>query len=843
MGKRHFAPAMALITAMTTTLLTSAAAVAAPEDPLPPSPPRYAATHRAHPGLSIAEEEHDAGEIADRAAEYANQRIAPGTVVPSQAVSTALSDGARLPLTGGLWREVTGQPYDSEPDGYSDPVESNAGAGWGLVGGRTTALASDGRVIYAGSADGGVWRTFDKGGHWYPALAGPSSPSIGALLVDPAHRVWVGTGEANTNSDSYAGQGVYVSEDFGTTFHKVGGTEVDGSQIFRLTRAGDGTIFAATTHGLWRHSPGTSGPWQQVFAPDPNPTHSPYRTNFTTDVQVHGQTVLTAIGWRGTTAPDDLSYNGFYVSTAGGAPGTFHLVHPAGDLDAGDIGRTTFTWTADGKQLWAIVQSPEKLAEGEDTALQGVFLSANGDPAGPWKKVADSDSLGAAGSALQNLPGYHVGVQAWYNQAIFADPADPKHVYLSLEEVFETTDGGATFHIAGPYWNLGLSCNPNCPKTTHPDQHALTIVDNHIWIGSDGGVWHRPLTHHGLGDWTNTNATMHTLQYYGAGTGALPGNKVAYWGGLQDNGTSLLPGRNAPTMLQPAGGDGGMVLVDPRNGNNSVGEYTNLAMYLTTDGGHHFRTISPVCGANADDPNPMPGCDPTARFIAPFVADVSNPGHWVAGGEFIWDDTAAWATKCHSDGCDWKNVHDLGLGSNGAPRLATALAVNGSTTYAAWVAGGGNPGPAFASGIDTDFGGTWHRITAPNLPQRFLAGLTVDPANAGHVYAVYSGYSRHWIPGGGVGHVFESRDGGAHWTDISGNLPDTPGDDLVVAQGHLILATDTGMFISDARTPARWSRFGIGLPGSVINDLTTTPDGTTVVAATHGRGLWQIQLH
>jgi hypothetical protein len=841
-GKRPLALVTVVATAVTTTFLASPAAFAAPGDQLPPSHPLYSATHRPHGQVrTLEEEEHDAGEIADRAAEFANQRIAPGTAVPPEAIRTAWADAAKLDRAGGLWQEVTNQPYDSEPAGYTDPVESNAGTGWGLVGGRTTALAADGPVIYAGAADGGVWRTFDNGGHWLPTLFGLGSQSIGALLVTPNHRVWVGTGEANTNSDSYAGQGVYVSTDFGTTYRKVGGKEIDGAQVFRLVRADDGTIFAATTHGLWRHPADTSGPWQQVFAPDPNPTHSPYRTNFTTDVQIHGSTVVTTIGWRGGTSPDDLSYNGFYVSTAGGAPGTFTKVQPTGDIDAGDIGRTTFAYTPKGA-LWATVESPEKLAEGEDTVLQGVFVSASGDPAGPWKKVADSDSLGAAGSALQNLDGYHVGVQAWYNQALTVDPADGNHVYVSLEEVFETTDGGATFHVAGPYWNLGLACDPNCPKTTHPDQHALAVVGGHIWAGNDGGVWHRPLTHHGLGDWSNTNTTLHTLQYYGAGTGSLPGNKVAYWGGLQDNGTSLLPGRNAPTMLQPAGGDGGNVLVDPRNGNNSVGEYTNLAMYLTTDGGHHFRTISPVCFANPDDQVEMPGCDPTARFIAPFVADVNDPNHWVAGGEFVWDDHASWNTRCHHDACDWKNVHDLGLGSNGGPRLATALAVNGTTTYAGWVAGGGNPGPAFASGIDTNYGGTWHTVTAPNLPQRFLPSLRVDPRDAGHVYAVYSGYSRHWIPGGGVGHVFESRDGGAHWTDISGNLPDTPGDDLVIVHDTLVLATDTGVFTTSTRHPGRWSRLGFGLPESVVNGLAVTPDGESVVAVTHGRGLWQLRV-
>jgi hypothetical protein len=272
----------------------------------------------------------------------------------------------------------------------------------------------------------------------------------------------------------------------------------------------------------------------------------------------------------------------------------------------------------------------------------------------------------------------------------------------------------ASFHVAGPYWNIGLSCNPNCPNTTHPDQHALAFTAGQLWAGNDGGVWHRSLAQRGLGGWVDTNST---LQYYGAGTGRLPGGQVAYWGGLQDNSTSVLNGVRAREMIQPADGTAARC----------------------------FRTISPVCGGNPDDPNDFAGCDPSARFIAPFVADVRDPNHWVAGGQFVWDDHAGWNTRCHSDGCDWNNVHDLGAG-----RLTTALAVNGATIYAGWVASGGNPGPAFASGIDTNAGGTWHTITAPNLPQRFLAGLTVDPANPAHVYAVYNGYSRRWIPGGGT---------------------------------------------------------------------------------------------
>ena len=63
------------------------------------------------------------------------------------------------------------------------------------------------------------------------------------------------------------------------------------------------------------------------------------------------------------------------------------------------------------------------------------------------------------------------------------------------------------------------------------------------------------------------------------------------------------------------------------------------------------------------------------------------------------------------------------------------------------------PRHLFYSGIDTNYGGTWHTVAGPDvvnggdpLPQRYVFNMVVDPADDGHVYAIYSGYSRRWIP-------------------------------------------------------------------------------------------------
>ena len=64
----------------------------------------------------------------------------------------------------------------------------------------------------------------------------------------------------------------------------------------------------------------------------------------------------------------------------------------------------------------------------------------------------------------------------------------------------------------------------------------------------------------------------------------------------------------------------------------------------------------------------------------------------------------------------------------------------------------------------------------------------------------------------------------------------------MLSHGRLVLGTDVGVFIAaDGQgTATAWSRSGTNLPNASVNELTLTPDGTTVIAATHGRGIWTI---
>jgi hypothetical protein len=780
-------------------------------------------------------------EILEGAAQYAEPRYLPAGSVSAEAVLAARTQAAALPLVGPTYHEVTTRPYDSDDPNYRDPVISNSGGGAGLVTGRMSALAVDGGYLYAGAADGGVWRSTDGGQHWTPLTDGLPTTSTGALAVSSDHAVWLSTGEANTAFENYLGMGVFHSADHGTTWTHVGGTELD-NQMIAMIVVNRGRVLAATSAGVYRRSLSAplSAPWTLVLRPG---TPGPYGFTYTWDVDVRpgtsGHTVVSALGWRG--GPTD--YNGFFESNGSGAAGTWHMVHPNG-IRENDIGRSTLAYSGDGSTLYAVVESLKAYATSPETALKGIFVSPSGDVAGPWKRVATFKSLSASGSALGLGQGYAPGIQAWYNQFLAVDPHDSKHVYAGLEEVFETRDGGQTWSAIGPYWNFGLPCSVNgldsCPKTTHPDQHAVAIAGNRVFVGNDGGVYSKPLDD--SAGWSDLNATLRTLQYYYAGSGHVTGG-TAYWGGLQDNGGSLLlPG--ASTMVSPFGGDGGDTIVDPHNGLRTVQEYVYLDMFLTTNAGasdgstYAWREISPSCFAFTFTPNP---CDPNPRFIAPFRVDQADPQKtWVSGGEFVWVTNRGWSTTCSASACDWKIVHDTGAGNT-----TTALAMNDGTIYAGWCGGGCNP-DGFSSGIDTNYGGTWHTVAGPTvtnggdpLPQRYIFNMVVDSSDSAHVYALYSAYSRRWIPGGGLGHVFESKDAGKTWNDISGNLPDAPADDVVIVNGHLVLSTDVGIFSTSESTPGTWTRYGSGLPNAIPGDLSVTPSGDILVA-THGRGLWKV---
>jgi hypothetical protein len=832
-------------------------------------------------GGNPAELQKESKEAATLEEQFSQARTAPGIVAPG-AYGSAYTQLSALPHTGGTWHEVTKVPYNADDPRYRDWY-SNSSGGAGYVTGRVTGLAADTTGhVYAAGADGGVWRSSQGGGKWTPIADALPSLSGGDLqLAGSDGSLWFATGEANTGGTSYVGAGVYrlgspTTGSFSPS-DRVGGKELESTTIGRLRWGGGSTVFAATNRGIWYHAAGSAkDAWTFGFAPNMSwmpeikddggnvlvpagsnwtgdtasgPTNAAYK-NIVNDIAVDPKNpkhVIAAIGWR-----SGDSYNGFYETkdfTKG--PSSWHKlsVTLGGITNTSDVGYTTFAFSKTGDRLYAMVQQPSKIAG--SSSLAGIFVSKTGSPSGPWNQIANQQQLHNSGSALDRK-GYGVGVQAWYNQFLQVDPANADHVWAGLEEVFETKDAGSHWSAVSPYWNFYFPCwdikdgKNTCPLAGHPDQHSVAVGSAGgtpvVFFGNDGGVYRRPVN--GKVN-ANGNAldlvsvskdgTLGALQYYSASVGKDPsGPGMVVSGGLQDNGVSNLrkvaaDGTNGDTeMGSNFGGDGGDGAADPRNGCNQLQEYVYLSVKVTNNCAENPGATSE---ATATSWSLDPG-DPNPRFIAPIGLDGSKPDNAIFGGQYVWTANDVWKAR---DASVMKKQFDLGAGHS-----ATAVAMENGAAYVSWCGPCNNAG--FARGIATNAGGTWHQLTLDSsFPNRFVQGLAVDPANGNHAYAAINGFSRRFTegPGAGVGHLYETTDGGAHWTDISTNLPDVPASSVKrLSNGALVLGTDLTTFYR-APGATSWQVLGTGLPTTVVMDLEVAPDGN-LYAATHGRGMWSI---
>jgi len=817
-----------------------------------------AAPHAKAPAVKAAPADPDAPaggggveeKVGDPMSGYAGwfygQRAYPAKRIPDGAMQAALKQSTvlranaaalrghgRAAVSAAAWTPLGPAPIDGENPAYADPVWSNYGAGVGISSGRLTALAvdpTDANTVYIGGANGGVWKTTDGGTTWTSISDSLPTQSVGAIAIAPESRkiLYVGTGEANTNADSYYGYGVFRSGNGGQTWSKVGGSTFDRLTIFRILTRGTGNpILVATNKGMYRSSD-QGATWKLVLAPgNPDAFQS-----FVTDVAwtYNGDEVVAAVGFRG-----GKPTNGLYVSQNAGKTWT-SIGSPSGFDSQSDLGRISLGTTPNQPGLiYAVVQSATLFnTPGAASVLKGIYKSTAG-PNGPWTEVESADDMANnQSSALTDEHiggGYRPGIQAWYNQYVTIDPTNTDDVVVGLEEVWNSTDAGSSWNVIGRYWDFCVSNPTNEPwcnqgatglyPTTHPDQHVagFGVSDGNpvLYAGNDGGVWRQEGPGFNNDSWDNKNTNQSTTQCYSAAASA-DGTIIC---GLQDNGFVKYTGSNLWPAI--AGGDGADGVIDPVNSQNLIGSYVNMNLYRSNNGGSTYTTISPG--------------DPFPRFISPIAIDPINSNHILAVGERIWQTKMGFNTTAG----DWHSMYDLGF-----PHQSTAVSVYGKRVYDAWCGGcnpsGFNTSAGFASGLVSNVGGggAFHALAASGLPNRYVTAIVQDPANKLHVYVVESGFARNWIPSAGLGHVFESTDGGASFSDISGNLPDAPVSSAVLDGSNLIVGTDTGVY--EQSGPGTWAPLGTGMPTVIIADLTWVPDSNTLVAATHGRGVFTLDL-
>lgn len=792
--------------------------------------------------------------------------------------------------------------------------------GFQNLSGRVTSIATSKQrpaLVWVGTAGGGVWRSTDAGQTWTPRFDRQGTLAIGSLAIDPRNpdRVYVGTGEANTNADAYYGNGMYVTTDGGKTWRHV---HLPGVlTVFHVEAVPPspgfpaGRVFAATSRGLWLSR--DHGKHYSNVALPTNAAHTGVYTatpfgNFVTDVRVrpkHPSEVVAVVGWRKGSATEpngkkDSVGNGFYESTKSGAAGTFKFVpqDPVTGLgvpnnnannatpSSDPIGRTSIAYSADGKYLWAVVQDAGNMSNevvvggplpAKNSVLNGVYVSTSASPGKDWVPKANSQVLGGApgsGLLVQQADLYGPGVQSWYDQWISVDPNDDNRVLLGLEEVYEavadqyTPGVKAQWRTVSRYWNgcvllSGVDCN-SIPgpvysgKTTHPDQHAVAFVTHQngsttLYTGSDGGVFSQDshatsagYTGYDNDSWRWLNVGLATTQpYY-----AVLGSDGTVYAGLQDNGeVKINPGSTRGDEIY--GGDGFDTAVVPGNSNDVYEEYTYGVLSVSTDGGHNWTDITPGDASST-----------TSQFATPFMLDPRNPQHVVEVGRYIDESTQGPSTS------SWSTTYDLGaspvankpgVAGGGVNNIATAVSVLGAKMYVPFcglcdpISQGSGEKSYFHVGFATNVktgctakigsSACWHKTAHKGLPNRYVQGVAVDPVNPRTVYVALSGYLRRWVPNGtSSGPVYVSHDAGGHFHNMSGNLPRVPGNALVVRNGRVFVATDLGVYsakpnLTDLRHTT-WTRVGKGLPNGSVLDLRLNPNGSHLVAAHHGRGVW-----
>ena len=140
---------------------------------------------------------------------------------------------------------------------------------------------------------------------------------------------------------------------------------------------------------------------------------------------------------------------------------------------------------------------------------------------------------------------------------------------------------------------------------------------------------------------------------------------------------------------------------------------------------------------------------------------------------------------------------------------------------------------------------------APNSPGRAISNVFIDPANANHAWISYLGYntSTPTTPGHVFSVTYNPLAGTATWTPIdgtgAGSIGDQPVNSIVYDKGtgDLFTSTDFGvMRLAADDTPSGWVVAAPGLPVVTVAGLTMNADARQLLAATHGRGAYQLTL-
>jgi len=660
------------------------------------------------------------------------------------------------------------------------------------------------RIIYAGTAGGGVWKSNDAGTTFNPVFD-KYCQSIGSIEIDPNHPdqvIYVGTGEIWTRNSVSVGNGLYKSTDGGVNWNKIGFDKSERIASIIVNPENSDEIYVGVLGALWSDSDergvfkSNNGgkTWNKILYVNPKTGCADLAMDPKNPKILYASMwEFRRTGWSFESGGKDSA---LYKSVDGGK--TWNKIHNG--FPEGNLGRLGIAIAPSNPNILYTAIEAEK-----DTK-KGLYRS---DDAGEHWKQLNND--------------FGITVRPFYFSRIVVDPKNPDVIVKGGLSGSISRDGGKTFK------NLG---------NMHSDIHDIIFDINdsdRMYVGTDGGVYR---------SW-NGGTTMEIVenmpvsQFYHVSVD----NKEPYnvYGGLQDNGSwygpsSATGGIKARDWNSIGGGDGFRVYKHPEK-NIIYSEMQGAENIWRYDVDKKLiKTIQPL---------PKKG-DPKLRFNwnAPIIVSSHHPDRIYVGSQFLhrsddmgdsWKIISPDLTTNDKSKQLQENSGGLSKDNSGAENHTTIFTIAESPLddQIIWV--GTDDGNVQ---VTTNGGKKW-KNTVENikgLPKNtWVYHIEASSHDKATAYAVFDGHTH----GDMKPHVYKTTDLGKTWKSITtdqieGFVRNIQED--YVNPDLLFLGTEFGLYIT-IDGGKNWSKFSKNMPSVAVHYIELQRKTNDLVLATHGRGI------
>lgn len=689
-----------------------------------------------------------------------------------------------------LWVE-RGPIYDSV-----GPSNGNTRAGNGYTAGRIRAVLVDtlndptGNTVFTGGVSGGLWKCtnfLSPIPNWVAVNDFFDNLAVSSIAQDPTNPaiMYFATGEATSNADAVFGKGVWKSTNAGATWTLLPST-ANFIRNFKIACDAAGNVYVAARL--------TTTPASQTAGLLRSKDKGLTWTN------------ITPTGLTSNANCTDIEFSSTgKLHASFGYLGT--IVNHRYTNDPANV--TSATWSAStGIRSSASATSAVRmeLATVADT-LYAITVNTAYNVDSCYKSVD-----GGATWTKQNAAAFAAGLgsgQGWYNLTLSINPRNTTEIMMGGLDAYRSTNSGQTA-TRTTFW---VATAPYVHADHHFMQWWYVGSESRILIGCDGGLF---LSRDAGVNWVDKNRNLAIKQFYACAIHPAAGSDYLL-AGAQDNGSHQLKNPGLNYSIEVTGGDGCFVHINQQNPQIQFTSYVYNQYRRSTNGGQTWTAVN-LSGS-------------AGLFVNPFDYDDAQNIMYASNGT---NAIRRWDAANTSTTSTVFTITDLGGGA------ASAFKVSPYTPNRVFI------GSSNGRLIRLDNANT---VTAATIAAN-VTNIRGAAFSTGNINCINTGTSDNTLvavfTNYGINNVFYSSDGGTSWSAIDGNLPDMPIRWAVFEPGSdskIILGTEAGIYTTDAVNGSStvWTP-DAGFPSVRVTMLKVRASDNTIVASTHGRGLFTAQI-